>query len=309
MYHFLQLVIVQPIFNVLVLIDAIIPGHNFGLAIILFTILVRIVLYPLLRKQLYHAKAMRELAPELKKIKASTKGDRQKESMLTMELYKERQINPFASLGVVLLQVPILIGLYAGLRKIILDPNQIVNFSYPILHNHLSWFKDLKSNINDFDNTLFGVVNLSRTATGVHGFYLPALILGAGSAVMQYFQSKMLMPQAKDSRRLRDILSEAGQGKSADQSEVSAAVGRGTLFFIPAVVFLISLSLAAALPLYWFVSSLVAYIQQRRILGDDVKDAGATVKVSTRVETEDDESNKPKPKKHHRKSSKKRKRR
>src|SRR3954470_15189836 len=122
-------IIVQPIFNLLVLIYALIPGHNFGLAIIIFTILVRILMWPLVKKQLHHARAIRELQPELKKIKAATKGDRQKESKLTMELYKERQINPFASLGVVLVQVPILIGLYIGLRKIIDHPQQLIDFS------------------------------------------------------------------------------------------------------------------------------------------------------------------------------------
>lgn len=86
--------IVQPIFNLLVLIYALLPGHNFGLAIILFTVIVRLLMWPLVKKQLHHAKAMRQLQPELKKIKQQTKGDRQKESMMVMQLYKERQINP-----------------------------------------------------------------------------------------------------------------------------------------------------------------------------------------------------------------------
>ena len=60
--------IVQPIFNILVAIYAVLPGHNFGLAIIIFTILVRVAMWPLVKKQLHHAKAMRELQPELKKL-------------------------------------------------------------------------------------------------------------------------------------------------------------------------------------------------------------------------------------------------
>src|SRR3989344_6707778 len=94
-------IIVQPIFNLLVLIYALIPGHNFGLAVIIFTVLIRLAMWPLVKKQLHHARAMRELAPELKKIKAAAGGDRQKASKMTMELYKEREINPFASLGIV----------------------------------------------------------------------------------------------------------------------------------------------------------------------------------------------------------------
>src|SRR3982751_1040584 len=94
--------IVQPIFNLLVLIYAILPGHNFGLAIIIFTVIVRLALWPLVKKQLNHAKAMRELTPEIKKIKQAAKGDKQKESAMTMELYKEREINPFASIGILI---------------------------------------------------------------------------------------------------------------------------------------------------------------------------------------------------------------
>ena len=69
--------IVQPIFNLLVFIYAILPGHNFGLAIIIFTIVVRLLMWPLIRKQLHQAKLMRKLQPELKRIKETCKGDKQ----------------------------------------------------------------------------------------------------------------------------------------------------------------------------------------------------------------------------------------
>ncbi|HEX7368584.1 MAG TPA: YidC/Oxa1 family membrane protein insertase, partial [Candidatus Saccharimonadales bacterium] len=78
--------IVQPIFNLLVLIYGILPGHNFGLALIIFTVVIRLLLWPLLKKQLHQTKLMRQLQPEIKKIKEKTKGDRKQESLLTMEL-------------------------------------------------------------------------------------------------------------------------------------------------------------------------------------------------------------------------------
>src|SRR5205823_2767462 len=77
----------------------------------------------------------------------------------------------------------------------------------------------------------------------------------------------------------RAILKEAGQGKSADQQEVNAAVGRGTMIFIPFIVFLVGLRLAAALPLYWLVSSAVAYVQQSRVLKEDVSEAEAVAEA------------------------------
>jgi len=268
--------IVQPIFNLLVFIYAILPGHNFGLAIILFTIIVRLAMWPLVKKQLNHAKAMRELAPEIKKIKAAAKGDRQKESAMTMELYKEREINPFASLGIVLVQLPVLIGLYSGLNRIIHNPHQIVTFSYPFIQ-HLAWIQTLSHNIHRFDNSLLGFVDLTRTALGTHGVYWAGLAIAAASSIAQYLQSKQLMPQAKDSRGLRQILSEAGKGKTADQAEVNAAVGRSTLLLVPAMVFVFAIRLALALPLYWLTSSVVAYIQQARVLREDASEADASV--------------------------------
>ncbi|HET9850426.1 MAG TPA: membrane protein insertase YidC [Candidatus Saccharimonadales bacterium] len=269
-------IIVQPIFNFLVLITAIIPGHNFGLAIIIFTLIIRILMWPLVRKQLNHAKAMRELAPELKKIKAAAKGDRQEESRLTMELYKEKEVNPFASIGILLVQVPILIGLYSGIRKIIGDPHQILTFSYSGLH-HLAWMQSLAHNIHNFDETLFGVVNLTRTALDTHGVYWAAMVIVIASAIAQYLQSRQLMPKTGESRGLRAIMREAGKGKQTDQMEVNAAVSRTTLIFVPLVVLLVSLHLAVALPLYWLTSSVIAYIQQSRILREDAADADASV--------------------------------
>jgi YidC/Oxa1 family membrane protein insertase len=302
-------IIVQPIFNLLVFIYAILPGHNFGLAIIIFTILVRLLMWPLVKKQLNHAKAMRELQPEIKKIKQAAKGDRQKESQMTMELYKEREINPFASLGILIVQLPILIGLYSGLNRIIKDPHEVVSFSYPFIQ-HMGWIHTLSHNIHRFDDSLLGIVNLTKTAAGPKGIYWAGIIIAAAAAIAQFFQSRQLMPQTKEARSLRSILSEAGKGKQADQSEVNAAVGRSTMFLVPGLVFIFAIRLALALPLYWLASSVVAYIQQARVLRDDAAEADnaapaadkpKTIKTSSGLKvtrrTINDDSQKPKTKK------------
>jgi YidC/Oxa1 family membrane protein insertase len=258
----------------LVAIYALIPGHNFGLAIVIFTIIIRLVLWPLLKKQLHQAKLMRALAPELKKIKALTKGDRQKEAKLVQELYKERGINPFGSIGVMVLQLPILIGLYSGLRRVVDDPHQLVTFSYPFLQ-HLSWMKQLAGNIHLFDHTLFGAVDLTRSALGPKGTYWPAMVIVLGSAIVQYYQSKQLMPAGKDSKGLKSILKEAGSGTQADQSDINAAVGRSTRFLLPAMIFLFTVNLASALSLYWLVGGVVAFIQQSIVLREDTTEMEA----------------------------------
>jgi YidC/Oxa1 family membrane protein insertase len=262
--------IVQPIFNLLVLVYALIPGHNFGLSLIVFTVIVRLLLWPLLRKQLHQAKAMKALQPEIKKIKKKANKDKAKESQMMMELYKERGINPFATFPTLILQLIILIGLYSGLRKVINNPHELVTFAYPSLQ-HLSWIKGLAHGTNKFDDTLFGVVNLGKSALGKNGggIYLPAMLIVLGSALAQYFQSKQLLPQDKAQRSLRDILKSAGEGQQADQSEVNAAVGRSTKYFLPFTIFIFTVHLASALSLYWLTGGIVAYIQQSIVLRSD----------------------------------------
>ena len=260
--------IVQPIFNLLVLIYALLPGHNFGLALIIFTIIIRLLLWPLVKKQLHQAKVMRKVQPELNRIKKEAKGDRQKESAMLMELYKEQGVNPLGAFPTLIIQFIILIGLYSGLRKVIANPDAIVTFAYPALQ-HLPWMQHLAHNIHHFDNTLFGFIDLSKAALSKAGVYWPAMILVVGSAVMQYYQSQQLLPKAKDSKGLREILRAANRGEQADQSEVNAAVGRSTRFFIPAVVFIATVKFQCALSLYWFTSSVVAFIQQSIVLRED----------------------------------------
>jgi len=312
-------IIVKPIFNLLVLIYALVPGHNFGLAIIIFTILVRLLLWPLVKRQLHQAKLMRQIQPELKRIAKETKGDRQKQAQMQMELYKEKGVSPGRSLGVVLLQLPILLGLYAGLRKVTMDPSQIVHFAYPGLQ-HLPWMQQLEHGTVKFDSTLFGIVDLRHGAIGP--LYVPALVIVTASAVVQYLQAKQLMPKSQDNRGLRAILKEAGAGQQADQTEVNAAVSRITIFFLPAMIFIFTVSLPSALPLYWLVGGIVAYIQQSIVLREDEqemealaasngKDVAAIPEAETVESTEpspDGAAKKPKPKKSSKKKSAKKRR-
>lgn len=314
-----QTVIVQPIFNLLVFIYAIIPGHNFGVALILFTIVIRLLMWPLVKKQLHQAKAMRELQPEIKKIKAAAKGNRQQESQMLMELYKEKEISPFGSLGTLIIQFIILIGLYSGLRQVVEHPSAIITNSYNFLHN-LSWMKELSTNIHQFDATLFGFVDLTKPALQHGGgIYWPAMIIVIASAVTQYYASKQLMPTSKDSRGLRTILQDAGKGKKADQGEVNEVIGKYTRYLIPFLIFLFTVNIPSALSLYWLAGGLIAYLQQGYILR---KDETELEMVADKLTTTDSDremvesevvakpTHKPKPKKpSKKKSSKKNKKR
>ena len=274
--------IVQPIFNLLVFIYAILPGHNFGLALIIFTIIIRILLWPILKKQLHQAKAMRKLQPEIKKVKAAAKGDRVKESQMLTELYKERGINPFATFPILIAQLIILLGLYSGLRRLTIHPDAIYTLAYPFML-HLPWMKELANHTQHFDNTLFGFVDLSRAALNKHGgIYWPAMVIVVASAVAQFYQSKQLMPTSKDQRSLRSILRGASDGKKVDQSEVNAAVGSTTRYFLPVMVFIFTVNIPSALSLYWLTGGIVAIIQQDRVLRSDEEEMEAIADEHTK---------------------------
>lgn len=274
--------IVKPLFNLLVAIYALIPGHNFGLSIILFTLVVRLVMWPLVKKQLRQAKVMRDMQPEIKRVKKEAKGDRQKESAMLMELYKERGVNPIGSIGVLIPQFIILIGLYDALRQVASNPKTLLTLSYSGIH-HLPWMQHLSSNIHLFDDTLFGFINLSRSAAGGKGgIYWPAMVLVLGSAIAQFYQSKQLMPTQKDAKSLRSILKDAGSGGKADQSEINASVMKSTRYFLPIMIFVVTVNLPAALSLYWLAGGIIAYIQQSMVLRKDEVEMEAIADTSSK---------------------------
>ncbi|MGI9027244.1 MAG: YidC/Oxa1 family membrane protein insertase [Candidatus Saccharimonadales bacterium] len=265
--------IVQPVFNLLELIYAVVPGHDLGIAIILFTILIRLAMWPLVKKQLHHAKLMRKLQPELKKVKKAAAGDRQKEARLQMELYKEKGIKPFASIGTLIIQIPVFIALYQAVLKIINDPNNLISFSYESVRN-LPWIQELANDIGKFDETLLGLIDLTRRGVdaGGAGIYLPAVILAIVSTIVQYYQTKLMMLNNQDSRKLSIILKEAAAGKETDQAEVTAAISRLMLYFLPFATLIFALVVPSALSLYLLTSSAVGYLQQHRVLKRDAEE-------------------------------------
>ena len=259
----------QPIFNLLEVIYALVPGHDLGVSIIIFTAIVRLALWPLVRKQLHHSKKMRELAPELKKIKKAAKGDRQKETRLQMEFYKEHELKPFSTIGTLIIQIPIFIGLYQALRKLIDDPNTLQTFAYDWVRD-LPWIQDIAARPSDFDATLFGLVDLSQKGlVPGGGLYLAAILLALTAAIVQYFQTRDLIIDQNDSRKLGEILREAASGKETDQAEVTQAVSKGMVYFMPIITFIFAINLPSALSLYFLTSSGVGLIQQKIILRKD----------------------------------------
>jgi len=265
MGDFLHALILQPLFNLLISIYSVLPGHDFGLAIILMTIIIRLLLWPLLRKQIHQQKAMKELRPEIKKIKKKSKGDRQKEAMLMQELYKEREINPLASVGVLLIQLPILATLFIMLRNLLGAEGDAVvqeftRNSYQFVQNQ-PFIQSIIADPKNFTTNLLGLLELHNSN----------VLLAVTAGLAQYFQSKQLRPDTSDAKSLRDILGDAKEGKDVKMGEQNAAIMNTSTKFFPVITFFFALNLPAALALYWTVSNGLGALQYKLALQEEVE--------------------------------------
>jgi YidC/Oxa1 family membrane protein insertase len=231
--------LVDPIFNLLAVIYAYVG--DFGIAIIILTILVRLAMWPLVTRQLHSQRALQELQPELKKIKEKAAGDRTLEGQLTMELYKEREINPFASFLPLLIQLPIFFALFAVLRDIV-KAGEIAKLAYPAV-KHLPAISHIISGAATFHPTFLGVIDLTKSS----------VLLAVIAALCQFIQTKQITPK---------------HSPGDQQAQVMATM----TYVFPALTFFIGLSLPSALPLYWATASAIAILQQYLVLQRDVRE-------------------------------------
>lgn len=165
-------IIYRPLLNLLVYFYNVIPGHDIGVVIILLTVLIRLALAPSFHKSLKSQKAMNDLQPKLNEMREKHKDDKEAQAKAMMSLYKEHKINPLSSCLPLLIQLPILIGLYQVFR-IALGGHDIAGL-YNFVH------------APQFINPKFlGLVDLSK----------PSIAFGIIAGLAQFWQSKMMMPK------------------------------------------------------------------------------------------------------------------
>lgn len=265
--------VVQPIFNILMALYSLLPGNDFGLALILFAIVVRVAMWPLIKRQLHQTKLQRAIQPELKKIKQKAAGDRQLEGQLMLELYRERGISMTAPLLPLFVQLPVFIALYQVIMMVSNHREKFDAFLYGALK---AWepIAHVLADTSQFNEKLLGLIDLTRPVIHQGQWYWPALVLAVVATAFQWYQSKQITPAPKDGKKLRDVLrSSAVRGEPADQAEMSAALGQGMLRIIPVIALtsMVMFPIPGALLLFYATSSIVAVWQQRTVLVDDVE--------------------------------------
>jgi YidC/Oxa1 family membrane protein insertase len=227
-----NLILYQPLFNALVLLYLYLPGHDFGLAIIVLTILIRLLLYPLGIQAIRSQRVLQELQPKIKEIQERYKREPEKQGRAMMELYQKEKINPFSGCLPSLIQLPILIALYRVFWNGF-QPEQMIN---------LYSFVPQPGEINP---TFFGMINLSQ----------PSFVLAILAGISQFVQTKMLTPRQQVGG------GQITKGKERI-SQFSGMFQKQMLYFFPIFTVFILLKLPSAIGLYWFVTTLFSIIQQ-----------------------------------------------
>ena len=300
-FNFIDIIIVRPIVNILFVIFNLV--HDFGLAIIILTVIVKLCMWPIMKKQLNQSKLIRKLQPELTKIKKNCKGNKQLESLQTMDLYKRYNVKPFASMLTLLIQLPIFIAIFSAIRVVAtpLPTDNLSNRAYEIVAYEGSEIRDLEQKQEvfladlanneipaeekaayDFHPQLFGVINLDVKASDVlmGNFSWSALFIlvcTIAASVIQYWATKQQMPSGKSEKKkkFRDLLREAKDGKEIDESEISTMATGSMAGMMPIMMFIIMFNLNGALAFYYFLSNIITVTQQRIVLRkvDDEIDA------------------------------------
>ena len=237
-----NLILYQPLLNALVLLYLYLPGHDFGIAVIILTILIKLLFYPLGVKSIKSQKALSTIQPKIKEIQEKYKSDKEKQTKEMMALYKEEKINPFSGCLPILIQLPVLIALYRVFWKG-LQVDQVSSLLYGFIPS-----------IGSINTSFLGIIDLSQSATIMientrHYLWLN-IILIALVGIAQFFQIKMTAPKTK----------------SGKDNSFSSQMQKQMQYFMPGFIILILFSLPSALALYFLTTTLFTIIQQYVIL-------------------------------------------
>jgi len=231
-----NILIINPMVNTLLWIYSVL-GQNFGLAIIFFTLLVRLITYPLTAQQMKSAQAMQEFQKSKKwqDIQKKYKDNREKLAQEQMKLYKEMGISPFGSCLPTLVQFPIIIGLYqAIIRALAVTPIQLLDLS-----SHIYPFVNAASLIPL--NNRFLWMDLSQPERlPLFGVGIP--ILAIFVVITTYLQSKLMTPMSQP-------------------GEQGAQMAQAMNLYMPFLMGWLAYSFSSGLALYFVASNLFTIIQ------------------------------------------------
>lgn len=225
MINLIKTVIYEPLYNFLIFILS--STHvDAGLAAVILTILVKIVLYPLAKKASLAQLKMKEHEKELKDIKEKYK-DRETQALKTMEFYKTHKINPLSSIGTLLIQIPIIYSLYHIFLK----------SGLPAVNTTMLYsFIQIPSNVS---MNFLGLIDVSQKSA------LLALLAAVSGFVQMHYSAQ----------------NTSSSNSSSSTPDLSQMMAKQMKYTLPVVIFFVSWQISGVVALYWFTSNVVSMIQ------------------------------------------------
>lgn len=226
MTHLFTVIFYQPILNLLVFLYNTVSFNDLGIAIILLTIVIKLVFWPLGRQAIKSQKALQDMQPRIEELKKQYT-DKTELSRATMEMYKTHKVNPFSSCLPLLIQLPFLWAVY----RVFTDG---INNNLNLVYSFIA--KPERMNIISL-----GILDLSKRS----------IVLAILAGLAQFWQAKMM-------------LTKKTAMKSTDKKEenMAAIMNKQMLYFMPAITIFIGVSLPGGLTLYWFVITVLTALQQ-----------------------------------------------
>jgi len=255
MAQFWHLLLYQPLVNALIFLYELL-FHNLGLAIIVLTVVIRALLVPLTTPSMKAAQKMKELAPEIEKLKKRYGKDKQAFAKAQMELYRQHGANPAAGCLPQIVQLIILIALYQAFQKVLSTDGEMITRLNEVLYS------SLQLSPGTVINTHFTYLDLAkpdifRLGGGFFGGKLPGLpgFFLLGAALVQFWSSKLMTPTVKKAQK-------EAQKTPGEADDMATAMQKQMLYLFPLMTILIGFTFPSGLVLYWFVFSAFTTLQQ-----------------------------------------------
>lgn len=221
----------NPIYNGLVFLIDIIPGGDAGIAVILLTIVVSVVLFSISKKSIKTQIRMKEMEPEMKKIKEEIK-DRQEQAQRMMALYKKYEINPFSVILLVLIQLPVLWALY----------RVFLQGGLPQIHTELLYpFVKVPGEIS---MSLFGFFDITKKS----------LFFAVFAGVTQFIQAKFATSTK--------ITVDPDKNNKSFKNDFAKSMNTQVVYVFPIIIMFLGFSFPLALPLYWSTRNIFMIFQE-----------------------------------------------
>lgn len=229
-------ILFRPILNLLIWLYVTLPGADLGIAIIVLTIIIKLILYPFTVAQIKQQRALQSMQPKIAEIRNRLKGDKEAQAKELMELYRKDKVNPAASCLPLVIQLPVFIALYQALRV-------------GLQSQSLSMLYSFVPNPGTIHAVLFGMADLTK----------PNYILAVLAAGVQFWQTWMMMKQTGTTT---PPPVEVKGDKGAKDEDMSAMINKQMMYVMPIMTLIIGIKLPGGLTLYWFVMSLLTVAQQ-----------------------------------------------